>query len=161
MAELIQVAEHTYYIDLFSKVGLYIPEPGEAILIDSSNAESAKVISSILDEHNLKLRCILNTHSHSDHIGSNSVLQERYNCPIYASALEAASRGKTTKRQARRHRQNKRYILSWTCRLLLVDFFSIAQTCVRKNGQLRLNAPKRDTFGNLPKNRCTPSRIPG
>ncbi len=90
MAELIQVAEHTYYIDLFSKVGLYIPAPGEAILIDSSNAESAKVISSILDEHNLKLRCILNTHSHSDHIGSNSVLQERYNCPIYASGLEVA-----------------------------------------------------------------------
>lgn len=90
MAELIQVAEHTYYIDLLSKVGLYISEPGEAILIDSSNAESAKVISSILDEHNLKLRCILNTHSHADHIGSNYALQERYQCPIYASGLEVA-----------------------------------------------------------------------
>ena len=39
------------------------------------------------------------------------------------------------------------------------DYFNIAQTCVRKNGQLRLNAPKRDTFGNLPKNRRAPAGI--
>ncbi|MGM9991980.1 MAG: MBL fold metallo-hydrolase [Candidatus Bruticola sp.] len=90
MAELVQVADNTYYIDLMSKVGLYIPEPGQAILIDTSNAESAKDIIAILKERNLKLRCILNTHSHSDHIGSNRALQDEYQCPIYANGLETA-----------------------------------------------------------------------
>ena len=89
MQDLIQVGANTYYIDLNSKVGVYVPQPSEAILIDSSNQEAAKKIEAILDENHLNLRCILNTHCHADHIGSNFALQERYKCPIYAQEVES------------------------------------------------------------------------
>ena len=41
MYELIQVGEHTYYIDCPAKMGVYQTSPTEAILIDSGNDKDA------------------------------------------------------------------------------------------------------------------------
>ena len=90
MYELIKVKENNYYIDSPSKVGLYVIED-EAYLIDSGNNKGmGKKILKILEENNLKLKCIINTHYHNDHIGGNKILQDRLNCDIYASDTEKA-----------------------------------------------------------------------
>ncbi len=51
----------------------------EAIVIDPSES---KPIDQLLEELKLKLKYILNTHHHFDHVDGNSGLKEKYNCKI-------------------------------------------------------------------------------
>lgn len=84
-----QIINNTYYIDFPSKVGLYILKDNEVCLIDTGNNKDAgKKVAKILDENNFKLKFIINTHSHADHIGGNHYLQEKYNIPIYSYGEE-------------------------------------------------------------------------
>lgn len=88
MYELIKIKENNYYIDCPSKIGLYVIDD-MAYLIDSGNNKGVgKKIIKILEENNLKLKCIINTHYHNDHIGGNKILQEKTCCDIYASDIE-------------------------------------------------------------------------
>ncbi len=48
-------------------------------IVDPS--ESSPIINEI-EKNNLKLKYILNTHHHYDHVGGNKVLKEKYNCKI-------------------------------------------------------------------------------
>ncbi len=90
MYELMQLTEHDYYIDCPAKIGLVLVSDGEAVLIDSgSDKDAGKKAFRHLEEKGWKLRAILNTHSHADHIGGNRFLQEKTGCPIYARGLEA------------------------------------------------------------------------
>lgn len=86
-----KIIGNTYYIDFPSKVGLYIIKDNEVCLIDTgNNRDSGKKVSKILEENNFKLKFIINTHSHADHIGGNHYLQEKYNVPIYSYGEESA-----------------------------------------------------------------------
>lgn len=90
MYELVQVARNTYYINSPAKIGLYVDTDG-VYLIDSGNdKEAGRKIRQILDKNNWKLKAILNTHSHADHIGGNAYLQKQTGCKIYCSQIEAA-----------------------------------------------------------------------
>ena len=51
----------------------------EAIVIDPSES---KPVDQLLEELKLKLKYILNTHHHFDHVDGNSSLKEKYNCKI-------------------------------------------------------------------------------
>ena len=51
----------------------------EAIVVDPSES---KPIDRLLKKLRLKLKYILNTHHHLDHVDGNSVLKEKYNCKI-------------------------------------------------------------------------------
>ena len=51
----------------------------EAIVIDPSES---KPVDQLLEELKLKLKYILNTHHHFDHVDGNSGLKEKYNCKI-------------------------------------------------------------------------------
>ena len=51
----------------------------EAIVIDPSES---RPIDRLLKKLRLKLKYILNTHHHLDHVDGNSVLKEKYNCKI-------------------------------------------------------------------------------
>ena len=88
MYELIQVAEHTYYIDCPAKIGIYEDTDG-IYLIDSGNdKEAGRKIKKILKQKNWHLKAILNTHCNADHIGGNQFLQKRFQCPIYCTPME-------------------------------------------------------------------------
>jgi len=87
--ELIKLNEKVYYFDSPSKVFVYKLDEEYVCLIDSGNNKDAgKKILKLLNEHNLKLKYIINTHSHADHIGGNNYLQTNTNCQIYGSKTE-------------------------------------------------------------------------
>lgn len=61
----------------------YCPDTREAVVIDPG-AEGA-AISTNIKSLDLKLKYILNTHGHVDHIGANGRLKEEYRVPIMLS----------------------------------------------------------------------------
>lgn len=84
MFELIKIVGNTYYIKNRTNIGVYKINDEEVILIDSGNdKDCAKKIKKVLDENNLRVKYIYNTHSHADHTGGNSYLQKHYNCEIF------------------------------------------------------------------------------
>ena len=91
MYELMQVSENTFYINCPSKIGLYRTSAEAVWLIDSGNDKDAgRKIQKILEQQGWKLSGIINTHSNADHIGGNTLLQDRLHCPIYSTSMECA-----------------------------------------------------------------------
>lgn len=58
----------------------------EVIMIDPS--ESHESLEYFSKNPHLKLRAILNTHCHIDHVGGNHVLFETFHCKVYGPTLE-------------------------------------------------------------------------
>ena len=91
MYELIQAAEHTYYIQCPAKMGLWVPDGQHAVLIDSGNDKDAgRKVQKILEAQGWTLTAILNTHANADHNGGNALLQQRLGAPAFAPGIEAA-----------------------------------------------------------------------
>mgnify|MGYP000085167276 FL=1 len=85
--ELIKLRGRTYYIPGATNVGVYRYRNGLCTLIDTGlhNTDGRKIIE-VLENNNLKIKYIINTHSHPDHYGANNFIKEK--CP---GALVAAS----------------------------------------------------------------------
>ena len=91
MYELVQAGACSYYIDCPAKIGVYLTGESEVYLIDSGNDKSAgKRALRILEERGWRLKGIVNTHSHADHIGGNQFLQQKTGCKVFAMGAEAA-----------------------------------------------------------------------
>ena len=58
----------------------------EAIVIDP--AEAGTVLLGIIDGNNLRLKYIINTHGHGDHIGGNRILKEKYSAKLMIHRLD-------------------------------------------------------------------------
>ncbi len=90
MYELHQAGDRSFYLDCPAKIGIYV-NGSSAYLIDSGNDKDAgKRALKILNEWEWKLAGILITHSNADHIGGNSLLQQRTNCKIFSGGIESA-----------------------------------------------------------------------
>lgn len=59
---------------------------GEAIIFDPS--EPGESLAWLARHPGVKLLAIINTHSHSDHVGGNDVLWQRFGCPVYGPSME-------------------------------------------------------------------------
>ncbi|WP_312611872.1 MBL fold metallo-hydrolase [Oscillibacter sp.] len=91
MYELIQAAPRTYYIQSPAKMGIWKPDGGDAVLIDSGgDKDTGRKIQKILESQGWTLGCILNTHANADHNGGNNLLQARLGVPAYAPGIDAA-----------------------------------------------------------------------
>lgn len=87
--ELVKLTDKVYYIKNNTNIGVIKLNDEGVVLIDTGNDDSAgKKILKILDENNMHVKYIINTHSHADHIGGNKVIQNRTNAKIYASSIE-------------------------------------------------------------------------
>ncbi len=90
MYELIQAAEHAYYIQSPAKIGLVRLNERDVCLIDSgSDKDAGRKVRQILDAQGWRLTAIYNTHSNADHIGGNAYLQKQTGCEIYVPGTEA------------------------------------------------------------------------
>ena len=65
----------------------------DAIVIDPGIdlTFEADEIFDYIDEAGLKVKLIVNTHGHSDHINGDAIFQEKYNVPICIHRLDAVS----------------------------------------------------------------------
>ncbi len=90
MYELHQIGESTYYIDCPAKIGVFVEADGVYLIDSGSDKDAGRRVKKILDEKNWRLKAILNTHSHADHIGGNRYLQQQTECAVFASGMEAA-----------------------------------------------------------------------
>ena len=61
------------------------------VLIDSGFHSHSDTTLALLKRHCRHVSRLINTHCHSDHIGGNAAVAERYGCPITVSALDAPS----------------------------------------------------------------------
>jgi glyoxylase-like metal-dependent hydrolase (beta-lactamase superfamily II) len=65
-------------------------EEQQALLIDTgAGTRAGRRLWRILEEHNLRLVAIFNTHCHGDHVGGNAYLVERSGARVYAPAYDA------------------------------------------------------------------------
>jgi len=67
------------------------PDTKEAIVIDPGLdfSSEAQPIYDYIEEAKLKIKYIVNTHGHEDHVKGNAVFQEKYNVPICIHSLDA------------------------------------------------------------------------
>ncbi len=71
-------------------IGLIKLSKNSIILIDTGLDDStAKKILKVLNQENLKIHSIINTHSHADHCGGNSYIQKKTGTKIYAPEIES------------------------------------------------------------------------
>lgn len=90
MYDLHHLIGNTYYIDGITNVGLYKLNEKECVLIDCGHKEEGPVLESLLRRYKLKLKYIVNTHSHADHSGANIYLMKQTGCRIVTSRIERA-----------------------------------------------------------------------
>ena len=91
MYELIQAGERTYYIECPAKMGLFNINDEEVCLIDSGNdKDAAKKALRIIEGQGWKLKMVINTHFHADHIGGNQLLQQRTGCTVCSRGSDRA-----------------------------------------------------------------------
>lgn len=87
--ELIKLNGDTYLLDGINKVGIYVFNQNEVVIIDTgmSDQDGMEIIK-VCKENNWQIKMILNTHGHTDHIGGNQVIQKTLKVPIYAYKME-------------------------------------------------------------------------
>ena len=67
----------TYYISSATNVGVYRYRNGLCTLIDTGlDNTTGRKITQVLENNNLKVKYIVNTHAHPDHFGANNFIKE-------------------------------------------------------------------------------------
>ena len=86
-----RVKDNTFCIDTgMTYIPFYKISDKEIIMLDTGWAEGErKGIDAILQENGFKVKGIICTHAHIDHVGNNSYLKEKYGCVIAMPAYEA------------------------------------------------------------------------
>lgn len=89
MFRFIRCAENTYYLGCFANTGVYYLGNNEVVLIDGcDHKKSFTDLDGYLSERGWRVKMIINTHAHIDHITGNRFFVEKYGCDVYSSDVE-------------------------------------------------------------------------
>ena len=85
------------------------PDTKEAIIIDPGLdfPSEAQPIFEYIEEAQLKVKFIVDTHGHSDHVKGNAVFQEKYQHPNLYSSLRRPFHRRSRKKQVPSQRYDK------------------------------------------------------
>lgn len=85
------ITSHTAYIPGANNLGIILTDDGGAIAIDTGlDRDTGRLVRRALDEAQRRLRAIISTHHHADHIGGNEYLMRNLpDVAVYAPRLEA------------------------------------------------------------------------
>ncbi|GFZ31383.1 MBL fold hydrolase [Clostridium zeae] len=89
--KIIEVKGDTFCIDTGrTYLPFYKINSNEIIMLDSGLEKGERQgIEKLLEENNLKIRAIICTHAHVDHIGNNTYFKNKYSCIIAMPTYEA------------------------------------------------------------------------
>lgn len=89
---LIPIAGRAYYLPGANNLGVVANAAGEAVAIDTGlDKDSGRALRKALDGAGLRLRAIISTHHHADHVGGNDfLLRNLPGVEVWAPPLEAA-----------------------------------------------------------------------
>jgi glyoxylase-like metal-dependent hydrolase (beta-lactamase superfamily II) len=89
MFDIVETLGNTYYYSAFSNVGVYKLNKSEVVLIDScDHKRMVRSLDNILEKNSLRVKTIIDTHCHVDHIAGNKFFYDKYGCEILASKGE-------------------------------------------------------------------------
>lgn len=89
MFDIVDTLGNTFYFSAFSNVGVYKFNKSEVVLIDScDHKRMVRSLNNILEKNNLRVKAIINTHCHVDHITGNKFFYDKYGCQILSSKGE-------------------------------------------------------------------------
>lgn len=89
--ELKRISERVRFIPGAVNVGVILLGNSRVALVDSGlDNRHAEKIFELLSDYRFKVSYILNTHAHADHIGGNAFFQQKTDCRVFASTLEAS-----------------------------------------------------------------------
>lgn len=83
--ELKQIGSKTFCIEHDTNVGIHFTDDGRMYLIDTGSEGDGEKIDKILSREGWVPSCIINTHTHIDHIGGNAFLMRKYDIPAYCT----------------------------------------------------------------------------
>lgn len=89
MFEINKLFGNTYYFSAFSNVGIYKCGDNEVVLIDTcDHPRMIRTLDRLLSAKNLKVKAVINTHCHVDHIAGNKFFSDKYGCELLAPKEE-------------------------------------------------------------------------
>ena len=90
MFEINKLVGKTSYYSAFSNVGIFDAGNGEVVLIDTcDHPRMIRGLDRLLGAKNLRVKTIIDTHCHVDHIMGNKYFSDKYGCRILASKGES------------------------------------------------------------------------
>lgn len=88
--ELKQIGPKTFCIEHDTNIGIHFTDDGRMYLIDTGSKGDSEKIDEILSREGWVPSCIINTHTHIDHIGGNEFLMRKYGIPAYCTDYDMA-----------------------------------------------------------------------
>lgn len=88
--ELKQIGSKTFCIEHDTNIGIHFTDDGRMYLIDTGSKGDGEKIDEILSREGWVPSCIINTHTHIDHIGGNEFLMRKYGNPAYCTDYDMA-----------------------------------------------------------------------
>lgn len=87
--ELIQLKGNSFMINNSTKIGVYMFNKNDCLLVDTSYpGKTADKLLNFLKNEGLNVKYIINTHGHIDHFGANELLAKNFSLKVFASSYE-------------------------------------------------------------------------